>query len=68
MESEATCPVKSTSMQELMAVTFGFNDITLVELTNEMSHMTANKKSMITEMRNNSQDIMIQNERIIQII
>ena len=48
MESEETWPVKSTSMQELMAVTFGFNDITLVALTNEMSHMTASKKSMIT--------------------
>ena len=43
MESEATCPVRSTSMQELMAVTFGFNAITLVELTNEMSHITTNK-------------------------
>lgn len=48
MESETTCPVKSTSMQELMAVTFGFIAMMLVEFTNEMSHITEkNQRSMI---------------------
>ena len=40
MESAQTCPVRSTSMQELIAVTFGFSRILDVLLTNDTSHIT----------------------------
>ncbi len=40
IESETTCPVRSTSKQEFMAVTLGFWAMIGVLLTNDTSHIT----------------------------
>jgi len=44
MESETTCPLISTSMQELIAVTFGFWHMKASEFVNERSHITEKNK------------------------
>ena len=43
MESETTWPVRSTSMQEFIAVTLGFCDMMAVLLTCAMSIITGKK-------------------------
>ena len=40
MESEQTCPVRSISIHELMAVTLGFWQITAVLLVKATSHIS----------------------------